>query len=210
MQRKLIKVGGTYALTTEQQARRRNRYYDTEAVKATVVALDAEYEKRQGRFGTLSRMQNDGILVKFDRPVSTALFGLKHVKDGVLELTITDPRAFLKPWDEYEAEEKAGREMEKRWAREADEAAAAFAPVLEATMKALSEHGFKEIKLYGDLSGISFYGGSVPLETRKGTDGKKKIMGFGYRDVRLGASDFARLLGIEYSDPDDEEGSDDE
>jgi hypothetical protein len=208
MQKKDLKIGGTYALTTPAVARRRTYRYDPEAVKATVVAFDGKYESAR-RYSRHKDTMNDGIVVRFDKPVKSSLFGLKHEKGGKTKMVVSDPRAFLSTWDEFEAEQKGLREAQDRWAREADESAAAFVPVLEATMKALREHGFKQVKLYGDQSGISFDGGSVPLRKSKGKDGKQKITGFDYRDARVPASDLLRLLGVEYGDPDDE-GSDDE
>ena len=202
MQRKKIKIGEAYAVTNQRSA----RAYLGPHVKGTVVSFDGKYQGRTSRYSYRTETKQDGIVVRFDEPVYLSFDGIvtarslpsrdSRRKDTITELVVPDPRWIAMPWDEYAREQKEWAETQEDWAREADEKAKAFAPVLEQVKQQLRGHGFKNLEVYDDLSGLTFDGGSVPLRTGKGTDGKKKIVGFEYRDVELDAAAFCALIGV--------------
>jgi hypothetical protein len=186
MQRKDIKVGEAYAVTNERGPR---RSYASK-VKATVVRLDAEYEKKS-RYGRSTFTANDGILVRFDEPVVFDWGGLRALsdllkrdaghttaakkefkKDAITEWVASDARFIVEPWDEYEARMNMFAENEARYQREADEAATEFAPKLGDAMERLHDIGLKNVSLDTDRAEITFDGGSIKLATQKGTRGK--------------------------------------
>lgn len=211
MQRRDIKVGESYAITNQ----RGKRASGASAVKGTVLRLDGEYEKRRGSYSSSTYTATDGIVVEFDGPVVFDHSGIRPLASVVgpdsnyqdwaqdtfreearTQWVVSDPRFVIERWDTYDERQREYAEVADRYRRESDERAAAFKPVLRTTMKKLREAGFKDVSVHRDLSGISFYGGSISLSTGTGTDGEKKATGFGH-NARLMPEQLLRLIGAE-------------
>lgn len=214
MQRSQVKIGESYAVTSDAAARRRSAHAgEPECVKGTVVALDAKHEVSAGRYSRLTRTVHDGIKVTFEKPVEFSYFGVSTVsrgKKGTKEIVLGDARQLVKLWSEHEADEAMSKTMRERWAREADEWSAAFKPTLDATIAAIKKHTGEKVGIYGDCSGIHFHSGSISLKYRKGTDGKRKIIGFDYgNSVNIEADLFCKLIGVKHADAEDSVEDDD-
>lgn len=212
MQRKEIKVGEAYAVTSPQVARQKRG--SKQAVKATVVRTDAEHEVPVSRYSTRTFTAKDGIEVRFDKPVRFGWNGATYVARGVQDartsFVFADGRAFLDTWGAYAAREAEFEKWRRKNAADAERAAARFESVLAEVIEKLRAMGVEgELEVLRDNSGGSF--GPIDFTFSRSTNSKGESVatGFAYHAARLTSEGLSSLLGVNLKGIEDEDDDED-
>jgi hypothetical protein len=159
MKKAEIEIGVEYAIVPRYRQKPRGQ----EAAKATVVAIDQTRTYVPSGYYR-ERMANDGVLVRFDRPMRRNYMdsfvdaaggtGDGHAKT---EFVVT-AREIIERWADREARLAEWARIDDRNQRKADEAAAAFAPE------------YAELRAKFDTLGLSL--SLLPLTTQMGVHGE--------------------------------------